>query len=164
MRLSYKGEALEVLVDGEDAPLLAAYTWHIHAPPHAHTYYVIRNRTKGEVHTHARLHRLLLNAGPGQHVDHINGNGLDNRRGNLRLCTRSENLGNRRLNGNSKSGIKGVYWAKDRQKWRAEIQVRGEQIRLGQFLDLEEAKAAYVQAALKYFGEFANVEGVHEGR
>lgn len=73
-------------------------------------------------------------------VDHINGNTLDNRKCNLRLCTNVDNLKNRiNLPKNNTSGILGVRFRKDRNKWYSELQVNGKTIRLGSYLTKEEA-------------------------
>ena len=88
-------------------------------------------------------------------VDHINGNGLDNRRSNLRVCTRSENGMNRGKNKNNKSGYKGVAWHEKAKLWRATLGLKGKIIHLGDFADKSEAYRAYVEACKKYHKEFA---------
>lgn len=103
------------------------------------------------------LHREILKAPIGVDVDHINGDGLDNRRSNLRLATRSENMGNRPMQANNSSGFKGVTWNKKLNKWQAQIKGRGRSITLGCFDNLEEAALIYDEAARKYFGEFARL-------
>lgn len=92
----------------------------------------------------------------GELVDHINGNGLDNRRENLRLATTSQNNQNSRLPRTNTSGYKGVYWEKKRAKWHAQITINNICIFLGRFEDKEIAYQAYCEAAIKYHGEFAN--------
>lgn len=101
------------------------------------------------------LHDFILNI---KGVDHKNGNGLDNRRSNLRPANQSQNLPNQRKRSGVSSRYKGVTWDKDNNKWRAQIQVDGRHIHLGRYIDETEAALAYVQAAHEYFGEFANVE------
>jgi hypothetical protein len=86
-----------------------------------------------------KLHRLLLNAPSGLMVDHINGDGLDNRRANLRLATR--NLNNR--NGRTRSTHRGVYWDKRENKWGVYITIHGRTHALGRYVDLDEAKAVF---------------------
>ena len=100
------------------------------------------------------LHRLLLSPPDGYEVDHINGNSLDNRRCNLRLCTRQQNNGNQRPRRHS-SIYKGVYWNKEHQKWQAKITVNYRNIDLGRYKDEEAAAEAYAKAARRHFGEFA---------
>lgn len=101
------------------------------------------------------MHRILLNAPDGVEVDHINGDSLDNRRCNLRLCSPTENQRNRSLASNNSSGYKGVYWDPHRNRWIARIKVNGTRKHLGRFMSAEDAARAYDQAALRYYGEFA---------
>lgn len=87
-------------------------------------------------------------------VDHKNGDGLDNRRRNLRLCTRSQNCRNRNININHKSGFKGVA-INSNGSIIAQIKIKGEAIYLGSFKTKEKAARAYDKAALRLFGAFA---------
>lgn len=91
---------------------------------------------------------------PSGHIDHINLDRADNRIANLRDCTQSQNMGNRRPQGNNTSGFKGVSYSKASKKWKASIQRK----HLGLFDTPEKAHAAYVDAALQLFGEFARFE------
>lgn len=100
------------------------------------------------------LHRFLLNPNDDRVVDHINGDTLDNRRSNLRICTQQENSMNKKMNSNNTSGVKGVYWCKNANKWRAKIQVDGKEKHLGLFSNLEDAKKARELAEEKYYGEY----------
>ena len=103
------------------------------------------------------MHRIILNAPKGTMVDHINGNGLDNRKENLRLCTTRENNANQKKNRNNSSGYKGVAKASNCSKWRAYIRVDGVQRHLGNHNTPEEAARAYDAAAKKHFGEYAHL-------
>jgi hypothetical protein len=87
-------------------------------------------------------------------LDHIDGDGLNNKISNLRPCTRSQNCANRRAVSNA-SGYRGVY--RERNKWRAQIRTNGVTTSLGSFDDPVEAHAAYVAKAREIFGEFARV-------
>lgn len=91
---------------------------------------------------------------PDRFIDHINGDGFDNRICNLRLATRAQNGRNRGRNSNNTSGYKGVSWDSKDKKWRAKIQVNGKQCYLGNFSSAEEARDAYAEAAKKAHGEF----------
>lgn len=108
------------------------------------------------------IHRLIMERMlgralvSGELVDHINNNGLDNRRCNIRLATRSQNGANSRVNTTSISGYKGVSWYKRDGNWTAAIRVNGVKMHLGYFDSPEDAHESYITAANKYFGKFAN--------
>lgn len=103
------------------------------------------------------MHRIIAETPAGMDTDHINGDTLDNRRENLRVCSHHQNTQNRGINRNNVSGKKGVYWRKDMEKWRVVIKVNYQPIHVGYFDDLEEASRAYDEAAKKYRGEFARL-------
>ena len=108
------------------------------------------------------MHRLILERVlnrplvTGEFVDHINGDGLDNRRSNLRLATKADNCRNAKLRKDNKAGLKGV--SLDNGRWRARIRVNTKEIYLGSYSTKEAAHEAYKVAAKLYFGEFARVE------
>jgi len=103
-----------------------------------------------------RLHRYIMGCKScdGMIIDHINGNTLDNRRENLRVCNHSDSQKNRKIQSNNRSGHKGVTWSKKQNKWIAQIQDNHKKIHLGSFDDLEEAALAYKEKAKELFGEF----------
>ena len=104
------------------------------------------------------IHRLLIPGSP--HVDHINGNGLDNRAENLRPCSPSENGRNRnKLNVNNTSGVRGVNFRKDTGKWSAQLMLNGINVSLGCFPTKKEAEAARLAAERDMFKEFAPRSG-----
>jgi hypothetical protein len=107
------------------------------------------------------LHRIILDAPKGTDVDHINGNGLDNRRCNLRLATRSQNHANRFKKPGTTSRFKGVRF--ERNRWHAQIRVQYKKTYLGSFRDEIDAALAYNAAALEAFGEFARINTIPEG-
>ena len=146
-----KGQAIRC--DAEDLDLLRSFTWHIRenlSKSGRPRRYAIARTGKG----HVRMHRLLLNAPDGMDVDHEDRDGLNNCRYNLRLATRSENMRNTPAMSNNRSGVKGIFWEKDRRKWRAAIQVDGKTTKLGSFATKEAAEAAYLAAAETYHGAF----------
>jgi len=101
------------------------------------------------------LHRLIINAQKGEYVDHINHNTLDNTINNLRICTNAQNLQNHaKLSSVNTSGYIGVYWIKDKNKWRSEIQHNENKVHLGYFINLKDAIMARINAEKEYFGEF----------
>ena len=116
----------------------------------------IYNKLTGE-RKQIRMHREIMNFPDGMEIDHINGDKLDNRRENLRICTMGQNRANRGLQRNSSSGYKGVYFEEARNKWRAQIEINNRRLHLGYFNNAEKAAFAYDTAAKKYFGEFAKL-------
>jgi len=101
------------------------------------------------------MHRMLVDAPCGMEVDHINGNGLDNRRSNIRLATSQQNKANRKVRNDSVTGLKGVTWNQSGKQWMARITVDRKCLYLGCFSTPMDAHLAYRQAAKKHFGEFA---------
>ena len=103
--------------------------------------------------THLLVHRVLIPCDGV--IDHINGDGLDNRRKNIRPCSVQENSRNRHGQANNTSGFVGVCWNCASKKWYARICVSGKNINLGLFSDIEDAICARIKAEKKIFGEFA---------
>lgn len=141
------------LVDDDVYEWASKYKWH--AWRHRSTLYALRATGKSPHQKIMRMHREIMNAPSGVMVDHINGDGLDNRRENLRLATNAENLRNRGRTANNTSGYKGVCWFDDRGKWSARIKVTNKTIYLGYFDTAEAAAIAYDRAAREHHGEFA---------
>ncbi len=137
------------IVDAEDYELLNRYKWHVNKG--GRTYYA-RSQEKGKP---IRMHRLITDAPKGLFVDHINHNGLDNRKKNLRLCTRTQNARNRLPRRGGFSKYKGVSWNTKRKVFIAAISVGGKKQYLGYFDDQIKAAKAYDKKAKELFGEFA---------
>src|SRR5208282_1837274 len=112
-----------------------------------------------QIHGHMhRMHRMILQAKPGQLVDHINRNGLDNRRSNLRLCSHSDNMHNSKIRKQNTTGFKGVTWYGHKypsKPFVAQIMANRQPRFLGCFATAEEASAAYEKAAKELHGNFA---------
>jgi hypothetical protein len=144
------------LVDDEDYEAISAFKWSAHR--HARTCYAARAVIDCGQHRSLLMHRVILNAPPGIQVDHVNGDGLDNRRANLRLATRSQNQHNQRISLANSSGFKGVSYDSARASWRAHIMVNRRRIWLGRFTTAEEAAAAYRAASTKHHGAFGRLE------
>lgn len=103
------------------------------------------------------MHRYLLNPNADQEVDHVNGNGLDNRKKNLRRCSHSQNMMNRKINKNNKSGYKGVCYRARINLYYAYISVNSKTINLGHYKKIKDAALAYNTAAQKFYGKFASI-------
>lgn len=104
------------------------------------------------------LHRFIINAPFGKFVDHIDGNGLNNQKTNLRLCTNSQNMMNQKMHKDNRSGYKGVRFHKSSKKWQARICINYKDIFLGGFKTAILAHEAYKKAVLKYHKEFGRAE------
>lgn len=160
---SQKHGTKTVLIDDEDFDLVSQYSWHILL---SHGNYYASTHTRNEKgRTCTLMHRMLFAIKNGQHIDHINNNGLDNRRSNIRLCSISENNRNRAVRKDSTLGIKGVYLSKSRsdnskKKFTAEIRHNKKKYSLGYFETKEQAALAYNEAAIKYHGEFARLNQI----
>ncbi|HUW14188.1 MAG TPA: HNH endonuclease, partial [Anaerolineae bacterium] len=143
------------IVDDADFEWLNQWKWCAHKERAG--YYAIRGIWINGKTRRVYMHRLILNLPPDMQTDHINGNGLDNRRLNLRVCTQSQNNANRRKWVSCSSQYKGITWDKLRGKWQARINLNGEQKHLGRFDDEHEAAVAYNEAATKLFDGFARL-------
>lgn len=143
------------LVDDDDFEKISQYKWYV--TKKRDNYYAYRDQMINKKKYHIPLHRFLLNVPENMEVDHINRNGLDNRRENLRVCTQGQNNANRLKYKNNTSGYKGVFWHIKNKYWRTQIVINKKAIHIGVFQDKVDAAKAYNQAALKYFGDFANL-------
>lgn len=144
-----QGKAVcETLIDTED---LARFL-NIRNTLTAHSRgYVAFKVQHNKVNTMYLIHRLIMDAPEGICVDHISGNKLDNRKSNLRLANYSENNQNRhKLRSNNTSGLSGIYYSNDRQKWVATLRINSKDIYLGRYLSLSTAIKAREEAVLKY--------------
>jgi hypothetical protein len=153
------------IVDDTDYEWLSQWKWSCHINRSGNCYAV---RTAWNPRRYIRMHRLITDAPRHLEVDHINGDGLDNRRSNLRLVTRSQNTQNRKPYPNSTSRFKGVSFNKRLGKYEAQIQVRQGRVKrkfhLGLFYSEEEAARIYDAAAAHHFGEFAKLNFPHEAQ
>lgn len=147
------------VVDDEDYEWLSQWKWHASSGTNGSVYAVRKcSVTEKRGHRFIALHREITNAPCDLQVDHIDGNSLNNRRSNLRLCTQLQNNQNAPKNKRNTSGYKGVHWNIGEKKWVAHIRVNQKKVRLGSFGNVEDAAKAYAEASRKYHGEFGRIE------
>lgn len=145
------------LVDDADFERLNNYQWYAQKQVRQSrtTWYAVRH-SKGGTRRLLRMHREILSiVDPKVEVDHVDGNGLDNRRRNIRAATSQQNNHNRRKRTKCSSIFKGVCWLSARGKWRAHIEINGHTHHIGYFDDEQAAARAYDEAARHLFREFA---------
>lgn len=142
------------MIDAEDADRVSPWLWSVLERPGRSSYVLRREKGLGTVY----LHRFLMNAPPGLQVDHVDGDGLNCRRGNMRLCTASQNQMNRANARSEKSSrYKGVFWSKHHRKWIAQIKLDYVGRCIGRFDSEDDAAMAYDAAARETFGAFARL-------
>lgn len=144
----------KVLVDDDDFPEISKYKWLYLANG---TGYACRFLNENGKTSCVLMRREIINVKNDYHVDHIDGNGLNNLKENLRICSHQQNQQNKRKSKNNTSGFKGVYWNKEKQKWVSRITVLKRRIFLGYFDSIEKVAHAYDEAVVENFGEFANL-------
>lgn len=141
------------MVDDEDFERVSEHKW-CASKRYGKKYYAVRGLTIEGYQTSMSIHRLIMNAKKGQEVDHIDGDGLNNRRSNLRFCTKAQNQMNRAVSIGS-SVYKGVYLSTKKDKWRACVRFNRKVTHLGYFATQKAAALAYDEKARELFGDFA---------
>jgi hypothetical protein len=157
IKLYSKLQTTETIIDKHDHNRVKNYRWY-------------RNGTDGYVLTNYKdlvgnyhklfLHHLICPCDSGYVVDHINGDILDNRRHNLRVCTHTQNIQNQRLRTNNTSGAKGVVWHKRDHIWEVSITSNGTRHYLGRYKSKIDAINAYNKASMEFHGAFSNTNTV----
>ena len=140
----------ETVVDDEWYPVLTKWAWKVRITKNK--VYAQRSAAGGEA---VIMHRYIMMATGRSEIDHINGNSLDNRRENLRFCTRSMNMHNRGPQKNNKTGYKGVCFDKSRGKYIASISCNRKQYNLGRYKTAEEARDAYEKKQKEILAEIS---------
>ncbi len=146
----------EAVIDAEDASLVAGRNWYV--MEQSHSAYAARREVgcDGKWRT-VYMHREIMGVTTSPTIDHRDGDGLNNRRKNLRAATASENQRNQRLSSANTSGFKGVSWDRSKSRWRANIKVNGKLRFLGSFRDIESAVVAYASASAAMHKEFGRI-------
>lgn len=147
------------IVDDNDYDYLSQFKWY--ASKTKNTFYAMRNSSmiKGK-RKKILMHREIMQPIDGFIIDHINHNGLDNRKSNLRFCTKQQNNCNILRRKKFTSKYRGVHWASYANKWRAQITVNKKPIYLGLFNTEEDAAISYNEAAVKYHKDFGVINNV----
>ena len=143
------------LIDDEDYEEVSKYFWHRDAQGYVVSAISFKN---------IRLHRFIMDAPKGSMLDHIDGNRLNNTKGNLRYVTCSQNCMNQRKSRGGTSKYKGVYIGWNKHRWYAAVRKNGKQNYLGSFKTEENAALAYNKVALELFGEHACLNHIEKRR
>ncbi len=146
------------VIDAADVPLVERWNWTALVQNGGSCCYAYRRGPKpagGGPQPCYRMQRVLLGDPPGWIVDHINGDTLDNRRGNLRLATRAENAMNSRVRSDNLSGHRNVFWDGSRSCWNVKVRRNGRDYHIGYFDNLLDAAIAAEEARERLHGDFA---------
>ena len=139
----------EAVIDDADYELVSKYKWHYNGRYAVHTTYIDNKKVN------IWMHRLIMDTPKGLFTDHINFDRLDNRKSNLRIATKSENMHNRPAQTNNTSGHKNIYFDKSRKLWAVEVKVQGKKTHIGRYKDIADALIARNEAYKDIVGEFA---------
>lgn len=142
------------IIDRADAERVLAHKWYASWCERGCCWYAVRKIHSDQT---VLLHRFITGAPDGADVDHANKDTLDNRRANLRVATRAQNMWNRGRTRANRSGFKGVHWDRREKKFRAGIRCNGAYRSLGYFYSAYDAARAYDKAARRLHGEFARL-------
>ena len=155
MRTIILARGEQVKVDDKDYEFLNQWKWHKSSKGYAVHRFHYPSSYKTPISKTVLMHRVLTFAKDGIQVDHINGDKLDNRKENLRLCNNSQNHMNKGVQSNSTTGYKGVSFEKSIGRYRAYLNLNGKRYNLKTWETPEEAALAYNEKAKELFGEFA---------
>jgi hypothetical protein len=146
------------IVDDSDYVFLNKNKWCLNSRPGRKLSYAKRAITlENGKQKFISMHSLLIDTPKGMVVDHIDGDGLNNQRKNLRICSHTQNTRNASLSKRNKSGSKGIFWNKTNNKWKVSIGVDKKLLHIGYFINKEEAQKAYRNASLIYHKEFSRI-------
>ncbi len=145
-----------VLIDDEDYDKIKESSWLFSG---RYAYRQVWNKGKGKTEY---MHRIIMGNPKNLEIDHINGNGIDNRKSNLRFATHKQNMANQKSCKTATSQFKGVCWVKRDKKWEASIQTDNRTKHLGYYENEADAAKAYDKEAIKLFGSFARLNFTNE--
>lgn len=157
MKLIRLTKNLSTVVDDADYEVLSSYKWCAVCTQKGKRWYAARGIKPDGKYKMILMHRVILGAEKGFEVDHINNDPLDNRRDNLRLCTRALNMHNRKSYNNSTSAFKGVFFDKQSGKWQAKITINNKSVYIGRSTNPEDCARMYDSAAASRYGEHAKL-------
>lgn len=147
---------MKAIVDDEDYDYLLDYNWR--CIKNGKTHYAIFGRRINGKYSNVWMHRMIMDAKDRKdEVNHINHNGLDNRRENLRITTHDKVIAQSRVSNNKPTKHKGISYHKPTNKWRARININGKTTYLGYYSNEIEAAQAYEKKATEIFGEYAHI-------
>jgi len=154
----------QAIVDDEDFEELNKYKWYVLKDTKNGVLYVVRRIRVNKKNKLIWMHREILKTPSGKMTDHINHNGLDNRKNNLRICNNSQNQRNRGICKKNKSGFIGVHWRKKAKKWCAQITKDKKVIYLGLFTDKIDAAKTFDKKSLELNHDFATLNFITKNR
>lgn len=140
----------KMIIDEECYEKIAGYSLHVNSKGYAEVRFTENKKLKSIL-----IHRVVVSAGKNEIVDHVNGNTLDNRKENLRIVTRNQNMQNCKTYKSSSTGFKGVSWHSSAKKYIARIQVNKSRMIIGYYDDINDAILARKEASKKYHGEYS---------
>ena len=149
----------EVYIDTEDKEKVSKYHWNVSKRTRPENTFNVVTPKNDELDS-TLLYRYIMNAPKDMNIDHRDGNELNNRKSNLRICTQADNNKNLGMKKTNKSGYKGVIWYHyhNTNKWHSYIKLNKKIISLGYYEKLEDAVNARNKGEIKYFGEYARIQ------
>lgn len=152
------------MVDDEDFDKIGHLKWYASSTNKGKVFYAARHTSrKSSKHKVIYMHRILLSCPEGMEVDHVDGNGLNNQKSNLRICSHHQNMCHSRKRPDVSSRFKGVHKPSKIKGWIAKIEIKGKVTTIGTFQSEIAAAMAYNEAAIKFHGEFANLNQFNQG-
>ncbi len=147
-----------VILDDSDYDILSKFSWSITCDGYVRHSRYLKKENGRNVYKHMLMHRMIIVPSAGYYLDHKNGNKLDNRQENLRICTTSQNQMNAaKRSKKTTSKYKGVHWNTSSNRWIVQIRKSGKNVHVGCFSDEDAAALAYDKAAVENYGDFCRL-------